>query len=564
MTGKVAIGLQSFEEIRDRDVFYVDKTGFMKEWWKNGDSVTLITRPRRFGKTLNLSMVECFFSNRYAERADLFEGLSIWEEEECRKWQGIYPVIFLSFAKVKTSDYKGMRYAIANIIFEAYQRNRFLLDNDTLSENEKEYFNGIKPNMGEEVQADAINRLSDFLSRYYEKKVIILLDEYDTPMQEAWLSGYWDEAVSFFRGFFNATFKTNPYMERGLITGITRVSKESIFSDLNNLEVITTTSEKYAAYFGFTEQEVFQALDNMGLSEEKQGVKDWYDGFTFGSVRDIYNPWSITNFISRKGEYDTYWADSSGNGLINSLIRRGSADIKKKTELLMQGGSFEVELDEQIVFDQLDHDENAIWSLLLATGYLRVEHLERKGRLLHKYYTLKLTNLEIESMFVRMIRGWFGGRNRQDYNDFIKALLIDDVDAMNEFMNRIALQSFSSFDIAKGAAADDDPERFYHGFVLGLMVGLEERFAVSSNKESGFGRYDVLLKPVDKEKDNAYIFEFKVHKPGKEKNLEVTVANALAQIKEKGYETELIAEGISPEHIRKYGFAFAGKKCLIG
>lgn len=564
MAGKVAIGLQSFEEIRDRDVFYVDKTGFMKEWWKNGDSVTLITRPRRFGKTLNLSMVECFFSNRYAERADLFEGLSIWEEEECRKWQGTYPVIFLSFAKVKTSDYKGMRYAIANIIFEAYQRNRFLLDNDTLSENEKEYFNGIKPNMGEEVQADAINRLSDFLSRYYEKKVIILLDEYDTPMQEAWLSGYWDEAVSFFRGFFNATFKTNPYMERGLITGITRVSKESIFSDLNNLEVITTTSEKYAAYFGFTEQEVFQALDNMGLSEEKQGVKDWYDGFTFGSVRDIYNPWSITNFISRKGEYDTYWADSSGNGLINSLIRRGSADIKKKMELLMQGDSFEVELDEQIVFDQLDHDENAIWSLLLATGYLRVEHLERKGRLLHKYYTLKLTNLEIESMFARMIRGWFGGRNRQDYNDFIKALLIDDVDAMNEFMNRIALQSFSSFDTAKGAAADDDPERFYHGFVLGLMVGLEERFAVSSNKESGFGRYDVLLKPVDKEKDNAYIFEFKVHKPGKEKSLEETVANALAQIKEKGYETELTAEGISPEHIRKYGFAFSGKKCLIG
>lgn len=257
MIGKVAIGLQSFEDIRSKNIFYVDKTDFIKEWWEKEDSVTLITRPRRFGKTLTLSMLECFFSNKYADRADLFEGLSIWNEESYRKLQGTYPVIFLSFTKVKEADYEGMKYSIAKIIFDVYQQNRFLLDGDILSENEKKYYESIEPTMSREVIVHSINAMTNFLSRYYGKNVIILLDEYDTPMQQAWISGYWNEAVGFFSSIFNATFKTNPYMLRGLITGITRIAKESIFSDLNHLEVITTTSEKYAVYFGFTEQEVF-------------------------------------------------------------------------------------------------------------------------------------------------------------------------------------------------------------------------------------------------------------------------------------------------------------------
>ena len=558
----VDIGVQSFEKISARESFYVDKTDLIREWWQNGADVTLITRPRRFGKTLNLSMLECFFSNKYEGRADLFEGLSIWNDEYYRQLQGTYPVIFFSFAKIKAVDYEGMKYSVTKIISDLYRQNRFLLESGILDQNEKEYFESIRPEMESSVAVDAVNTLAGFLSRYYGRNVIILLDEYDTPMQEAWLSGYWNKAVGFFRSFFNAVFKSNPFMQRGLITGITRISKESIFSDLNNLEVITTTSEKYAQYFGFTEREVFAALDDMELGEEKQGVKNWYDGFTFGSITDIYNPWSIANFISRRGEYDTYWADSSGNGLVNALIKTGSANMKKNMELLMQGESFEVEIDEQIIFDQLDNDENAIWSLLLATGYLRVVRLKRMGRLLKKIYTLRLTNMEVESMFAKMIRGWFQN-TAEVYNEFIRALLNDNVKKMNTFMNKVALNTFSSFDSGNKPSRETEPERFYHGFVLGMVVDLADKYKIRSNRESGYGRYDIMIEPFDK-REKAFIFEFKILDKDDEAALEDTVANALAQIEEKQYETELIANGIAPENIRKYGFAFEGKKCLIG
>lgn len=564
----VDIGVQSFEKIRARNSFYVDKTDLIREWWENGSDATLITRPRRFGKTLNLSMIECFFSNQYAGRDDLFEGLSIWEEKTSdgeygfRQMQGTYPVIFMSFAKVKSADYRGMEYAVSSILFEIYQQNRFLLEGTTLSEEEKNYFKGIHPQMGRETAVNAINALSNFLSRYYGRNVIILLDEYDTPMQEAWLAGYWDEAVSFFRSFFNAAFKTNPFMLRGLITGITRISRESIFSDLNNLDVITVTSEKYAPYFGFTEREVFQALDDMGLGEEKRGVKDWYDGFTFGSVEDIYNPWSITNFISSKGKYDTYWADSSSNGLVNSLIRQGSVIVKQTMELLMRGESFEAEIDEQISFDQLDGDEGAVWSLLLATGYLKVRRVERRGRLLKKIYTLCLTNREVESMFARMVSGWLKSAYAV-YNEFISAMLHDDVRRMNTYMNKVALRTFSSFDSGNKPSEKAEPERFYHGFVLGMAVDLTDRYRVRSNQESGYGRCDVMIEPIDKN-GKAFLFEFKVLDGDEgEQSLEDTAANALAQIEARKYKAALIADGIAPENIRKYGFAFQGKKCLI-
>ncbi|MDE7478305.1 MAG: ATP-binding protein [Lachnospiraceae bacterium] len=566
----VNIGIQRFDRIREQKSFYIDKTAFIKEWWETGSDVTLITRPRRFGKTLNMSMVECFFSNKYAGRGDLFEGLSIWEEKspdgayKYRQLQGMFPVIFLSFANIKAAEYKKMEYKITEVIASLYAQNSYLLEGNLLSENEKKYYKSIEPGIGDEVAEGAVHFMANFMQRYYGKDVIIILDEYDTPMQEAWMAGYWDKAVAFFSGFFNSTFKTNPYLYRGLITGITRIAKESIFSGMNNPDVIMTTSDEYACAFGFTEEEVFAALDAAGYGSEKQEVKRWYDGFTFGSYTDIYNPWSIASFIKKNGKYDSYWANTSSNGLVNSLLQGGNADIKQVMEELLCGKSIEAEIDEQIVFNQLDGNANAVWSLLLATGYLKVLKLKRVGEFKKKVYTLALTNMEVRSMFTDMVKGWFGGSTETAYNNFIKALLINDVDAMNEFMNKIALHCFSNFDLAKSAADDDAPERFYHGFVLGLMVELADRFQITSNRESGFGRYDVMLTPINRSKDCAYIIEFKVHKPLKEKSLEETVANALAQIDEKQYETELIAKGFTPEQVRKYGFAFRGKECLIG
>lgn len=329
----------------------------------------------------------------------------------------------------------------------------------------------------------------------------ILLDEYDTPMQEAYLHGYWREFTAFIRNFFNATFKTNPYLERAVLTGITRVSKESVFSDLNNLNVVTTSSTEYETSFGFTEEEVFQALEDLKMGEQKELVKSWYDGFVFGNTHDIYNPWSITNFLDKK-QVRPYWADTSSNSMIDELIRKASTDIKEKMEELLQGKEIVVNFDEQIVFEQLDN-----------------------------------------------------------YNQFMKALLSDDIDAMNYYMNQIIMTTFSYFDVGQ-----NEPERFYHGFVLGLIADQTDIYEIQSNRESGFGRYDVMMIPKIKEtkKYPAIIMEFKVRNIKREESLEDTVQTAMTQIKEKCYDAELYDRGLKKEEIHHYGFAFEGKKVLIG
>ena len=560
----VGIGIQEFDKIIEGNYFYVDKTSFIKEWWENGDDVTLITRPRRFGKTLNMSMVNHFFSIEYAGQGDIFEGLFIWEEEKYRELQGTYPVINLSFANVKEKDFETVKTRINQIISDLYSKHYYLLDSDVLTKIDKEFYQSVGVNMPEVVATMALHKLSDYLYRYYGKKVIILLDEYDTPMQEAYVNGFWNELVAFTRSLFNSTFKTNPWLARGIMTGITRVSKESIFSDLNHLEVVTTTSDKYATAFGFTEEEVFTALDECGLGSKKEEVKEWYDGFTFGTYTDIYNPWSILNYLDKR-DLTTYWANTSSNSLVGKLIQEGNGAMKKQFEELLLGNHLQVPIDEQIVYNQLDDNEDAIWSLLLASGYLKVLDYDRMENLEpgeEVCYELAVTNREVQIMFEGMVKSWFK-KTKGDYNDFIKAMLMKDVDAMNEYMNQMSLELFSSFDTGKRASKKAQPERFYHGFVLGLMVDLKREYIVTSNRESGFGRYDVVIEPKNPKENPAVILEFKVFNHRREASLEETVVAALAQIEEKRYDVALLAKGIPADRIYKYGFAFEGKTVLI-
>lgn len=542
MNQTISIGKQDFVSLRENHYFYIDKTDFIRQWWENADDITLITRPRRFGKTLNMNMLNCFFSRQYENRGDLFKGLSIWTDQKYQKLQGSYPVIFISFADVKQNNYKDAIQKIKNIIVDAYRQHRYLNKEDCFTENEKQQMMEITEKMDDVTAQDALKNLSSYLKLLYGKKVLIFLDEYDTPMQEAYINGYWDEFTGFMRGLFNATFKTNPYLERAIMTGI------------------TTTSDQYADCFGFTEEEVFKTLDQFGMSDKKQIVKQWYDGFSFGPFKDIYNPWSITNYLKEK-KLRPYWASTSSNGLISKLLQSASANMKTQLEELLNGKQIIVNFDEQIIFGQLEQDENAVWSLLVASGYLKVEEIEYKGMTLEPWYHLAVTNLETISMFSNMFKGWFATASA-NYNEFIKAMLVGNVKAMNLYMNDIALATFSSFDVGKHFSQRSQPERFYHGFVLGLLVEVRDLYEIRSNRESGYGRYDVMLIPKTK-KNDGIILEFKV-KEAEEKTLEETVQTALAQIEDKEYDTELLELGVSKEHIRHYGFAFEGKKVLIG
>ncbi len=557
MARKAAVGISDFRKLIEGDYFYVDKTNFIKDWWENGDEVTLVNRPRRFGKTLALKMVEQFFSIT-APNKGLFKNLAIWRDETYRKLQGSYPVVFFSLSLVKEPSFAAARKKICLLLTNLYSQNRFLMKEGFLEGEDALFFQRVSIGMDDVDASMALYQLSGFLSRYYQKKVLILFDEYDTPMHEAYSYGYWEEWLAFIRNLFGATFKDNPYLERALLTGITRVSKESLFSDFNNLEVVSATSKKYEAAFGFTEQEVFAALEEFGLQGEAEEVKLWYDGFRFGDASHIYNPWSVVKFLSEK-EFAPYWANTSSNKLAGELIRKGSTRIKCMMEDLLNGKEIKVPLKEDIVFDQLGQDDDSIWSLLLASGYLKTMAVYTESR--KKEYALMLTNAESIQVFEDMALGWFSFE-KQNYNGFVNAMLKHQLEEMNLYMNRVACQTFSSFDSGRRPSEEAEPERFYHGFVLGLLVELAGRYVVTSNRESGFGRYDVMLEPCSV-KDDGIILEFKVHNKQKEKNLEDTAKSAIRQILDRKYEALLEAKGVCREKIRVYGFAFEGKRVFI-
>lgn len=561
MARVVGIGIQDFSKIQRENVFYVDKTRFIKKWWESKDEVTLIVRPRRFGKTLTMSMVEQFFSVEYAG-SPCFRGMDIWQEEKYREMQGTYPVISLTFSSIKERNFVEARKKICATIQMLYQKYQFLLEGDILNGQEKAEFLNVSAKMPEYEATLTLKKLSGYLERFYKKKVILLLDEYDTPMQEAYVKGYWQELADFVRNLLNASFKDNPYLERGIMTGITRISKESIFSDLNHLKVVTITSNEYADCFGFTEEEVFRSLEEYGLGDRKDEVKKWYDGFCFGEVKDIYNPWSILNYLDTKTAAP-YWVNTSSNQLISKLLQEGNKEVKESFEKLLRRECIYTEIDEQIIYGQLDIDENAIWSLMLASGYLKVSDsrtVETNNEWDH-VYGVSVTNFEVLIMLKRMVRSWFAPSS-SNYNEFVKAMLIGDVKAMNVYINRIASAVFSYFDTGKKPSEVTEPERFYHGFVLGLIVDLEDRYQITSNRESGFGRYDVVVEPKENA-DPAIIMEFKIQDQD-EKDLSQTVEAALSQIETKNYASGLTGKGIQPERIRKYGFAFRGKEVLIG
>ena len=556
MAREIAIGQQDYAAIIEKNSFYVDKTFFIKDWWNDPTFCTVILRPRRFGKTLTMSMMEYFFSTKHAGRADLFEGLSIWGHEEFRALQGIYPVINITLADIKEKTHEGAINEIKLIIQSIFNSFTYLADSDKLTSIDKKRFEAHIENPAVESLARSLRFLSELLYKHHGKKVLIFLDEYDTPMQEAFSSGYWNEIVEFIKNLFNATFKTNPYLEKSLITGITRVSKESIFSDFNHVSIVSTLSKQYETSIGFTEEEVFAAMDEYGLTE-KEKVKFWYDGFNFGNHSAMYNPWSIINYLKYQ-EFKPYWANTSSNGLVSLVLRQASPELKMEMERLLDGKSIKTSIDEQLIFDNLTGggEDVSTYSLLLASGYMTGTLLvndEDKGEI----YNIRITNHETRRMFKSLIKKWFSGRHNQ-YNRFVTALLAGGLEEMNYYMANVSSNVFSFFDTGINAA-----ENFYHAFTLGLMVELRDRYIITSNRESGFGRYDIMLEPRNKNSDDAIIIEFKVFKEMHEDTLKDTAAAALKQIEEKQYAAVLMEKGISAEKIRKYGFAFKGKEVLI-
>ena len=546
----IGIGESDFKSLRLKNYYYIDKTMYIKDIIDNSSKVVLVTRPRRFGKTLNMSMLKYYFDCRQKDNRELFNGLKILEQEEKYTSKlGAYPVIYMTLKDVTETTYEKMLLDMKTAVLGVYRECRYLLKSDKIYDDEKQLIEDILWCREDEVSLkNAIKELTRMLYEHYEKPVILLLDEYDVPLQNAYVEGFYDEAVKFFKTFYGVTFKDNPYLEKTVITGVSRVAKESIFSGANNFDVYTVLDNEFADDFGITEEEMEKVIEDFEVQDDKEEIKRWYDGYKIGNVEGIYNPWSIINYLNKK-ELMPYWVNTSSNDLIK-LVLKNSTTVKERIQRLLNDESIEVKIDLETVIVGIENNEDNIWGLMLGTGYLKVEETVDVSEGIYK---VKLPNYEIKLLFSQIIDDWF--RNKVIGND-LKSILKDLVTLnLSEYEKKFRIlvkEMFSYMDVGENTA-----ENFYHAFVLGMLVGLKDSYYVNSNRESGIGRYDIMLEPKDKN-GNSFIMEFKVMEDMEEKTIDETIENAKKQIEEKGYEQNLRERGFT--NITKMVYAFKGKE----
>ncbi len=556
---KIPIGFEDFKKFKDENLYLVDKTLMIRELLANGTQTTHITRPRRFGKTLNISMLRRFFEDErtpQGERIDnryLFEGLAIMEAgEQYLAHMGQYPVISLSLKSGKQTDFYLAYGELKKRIKEEFKRHQYVLERAVLSEEEREAFRALMSGSEEDqLYLDAIRFLSECLYKYHGKEAVILIDEYDVPLENAYFCGFYDQMIGFIRSLFESALKTNPYLKLGVVTGCLRISRESIFTGLNNLEIHSLISPKYTSYFGFTEAEVRAMLDYYGLADSFEEAKAWYDGYLFGGT-EIYNPWSILNYASNAkagAQIATkpYWSNTSGNDIVRSLVEEADDLTREELETLMDGGTIEKPVHEEITYGDIHTSRDNLWNFLFFTGYLKMSGQRIEGETI--YLEMTIPNREIKSIYRQSITGWFDQKIADlDKSPLIRALEEGDCQSAAEFISAQLMDTISYFDYA---------ESYYHGFLSGLLKNVGN-YLVQSNRESGTGRPDLILKEK-KFMGKAIIIELKV--AGSFAEMEDRCLEALRQIEAQDYAAPLLSDGYSP--ILKYGIALYKKGCIV-
>ena len=546
----IGIGESDFKILRIKKDYYIDKTKYIKDIIDNRSKVLLITRPRRFGKTLNMSMLRYYFDCTKKDSKELFEGLKIMKQDEKYTSKlGYYPCIYLTLKDAGLQSYELMIMQLRTLLMDIYYENRYLLEEAEMAPGERNTFNKILLAEANEIEIiNGIKMLSKIMSTYYNKPVMLFLDEYDVPLQNAYVEGYYEEGIKFFKTFYGVTFKDNPYLEKTILTGVSRVAKESIFSGANNFHVYTVLDDEFSDDFGITEKEMDKIIDDFEIQDQKEEIKKWYDGYTIGNTEGIYNPWSILNYLTDK-KLIPYWVNTSSNDLIK-LILKNSATVKEKIEQLLRDEEIEVPINLETVIVGIEKNEENIWGLLLGTGYLKVTEIVD---LAHGIYKVKIPNYEIKFLFQNIIREWFNDKViGNNLNTILKDLVTLNLKEFEKKFQVLVRQMFSFMDVGENTA-----ENFYHAFVLGMLVGLKDSYYVKSNRESGFGRYDIMLEPKDKN-GNSFVMEFKVLEDEEEKTIEDTIENAKKQIEERRYVDDLEERGYT--NITKMVFAFKGKE----